>query len=505
MPTSNETIKKILNGEATPKEAVGFMKNQKSNIAKPWTEIISEWDPARHPINVPDEVLRKVSDYQDHKKTSIAFPEQQMYTNRMCDMTFGLPVKREYSETDDPKAQEISEVIEAVLKANDYNSMNRDRFVPYFGGCQMATVWMSVPRKDGLGKDKKFKYGSKVSNNKIICKVFSPMQGHELNPLFDEYDDLIAFGIGFSKKVNGMDVNYYSIYTAKGINHYILESGKDWAQIGKTQGTGIGKISLSYIERPLPIFEGTSQITYDKERKMTNNGRYIEHNSVPNKVMSVQGDNAAQTIEDLKIALGVAKKDKDGNLEPVPERERPSRGLSRDFIGEGLSMQIVEWQGATDATKFHVETMGQIQDRILQLPDLSPEAISNISTETLRMALNGTALRVTRESGKITQFLRREINVVKEHIKPMFIESEYDTIDDLIVESIITPYQISDDLLDAQVTALENGGNPTKSWEQTVKERNGQKKGREIWDQLQEEAKTTVLNVLPPGDSEPQL
>ncbi|MBQ9638925.1 MAG: hypothetical protein IJV22_05155, partial [Bacteroidales bacterium] len=69
---------------------------------------------------------------------------------------------------------------------------------------------------------------------KIRCRTFSPMQGDELYPLFDEYGDMVAMSIGYTRKKDGRSVNYFDTYTAERHIKWSNENG-DWTPIEDDQ------------------------------------------------------------------------------------------------------------------------------------------------------------------------------------------------------------------------------------------------------------------------------
>ena len=134
----------------------------------------------------------------------------------MSELCNGIPVKRVYKPEND-RQKEIATYIEKIFERNRINSMNNERCTMLFAGCEVMTLWYGV-------EDRNNQYGFS-SPLKFRCRNFSPMQGDELYPLFDEYGDMIAMSVGYSRKVADETVNYFDTYTAT--HHFKWSSNED--------------------------------------------------------------------------------------------------------------------------------------------------------------------------------------------------------------------------------------------------------------------------------------
>lgn len=472
-----------------PTEVVAFMTQWRANT-KDWNAIRKELDVREHEVFKDPNYLDDVRGKHIDKKTRIGLAEQEMYVDRIISLMFGIDVQRDYQTGDDATLKEVAKVIESVFTKNRINSLNRSRFKHYFGACQMATLWQGV-------EGKTVNYGGKTSKIKIQNRVFAPDKGDSLHPLYDEWGDLIAFGIMFNRN-NGVATNgnkltdrYFILSTDKGVRTF-KSNGSNWLQVGDIQGVQIGKIPITFIERPLPIWGNTSNLTTEKEWILSRNGNYIRHNSAPRKVLSLQETETMDfnsLLEQVNITLGLAKVNADGEVVTVPESERTSKANLDSFdytLPSGSDLKMVEWEGAVQASEFELDQLDRRQDKLIRLPDMSFASLSNISTETMRIALEDARLKVLDESGKVIECMSREINIIKEFIKPMFPGKEAQ-IDALEVEVIVTPFQVDDEYLRAQITQIKNGGKPTIGHKQSVIDENGAEKGELIWREIEDE------------------
>ena len=256
---------------------------------------------------------------------------------------------------------------------------------------------------------------------KIRCRTFSPMQGDELYPLFDEYGDMVAMSIGYTRKKDGRSVNYFDTYTAERHIKWSNENG-DWTPIEDDQLAFL-KIPAVYCYRPTPIWEETSKIVYEMEWALSRNGNYLRSNSKP--LFCVYANE--------QISYGDEGDANEG------------RGVFQ--YPQGARAEYVTWQQAVENLKFYVNELRNSFFTQLQLPDWSYEKMSQqaLSGESRKQLFIDSQLKVKDEGGRLLEFFDREVNVVKAFLKVMAPAGYEADIDALPVENIITPFSINDD------------------------------------------------------------
>lgn len=87
----------------------------------------------------------------------------------------------------------------------------------YYASCQMFTLWYTQKKPNKL-------YGFD-SQYKLKCKTFSPMDGVDIYPYFDEYDDLLALSFEYKRKVTDTEHTFFETYTAD--HHYKWDLSSD--------------------------------------------------------------------------------------------------------------------------------------------------------------------------------------------------------------------------------------------------------------------------------------
>lgn len=435
------TIEEILKSpEITAAEKIATLK-EKSNQVPVWTGrngLVSQFDPMKHPVMDKQKYPDIVSNDGIEYVTRVTCDLQRLATKRMTELCCGIPVKRVYRPENDTQ-KEVAAYIETIFDRNRINSVNVERLNMLFAGCEIMTLWYAVGIKNNL-----YGFNSKL---KFRCRNFSPMLGDDLYPLFDEYGDMIAMSVGYTRKVGKKNIQYLDAYTADCHVKYSNENG-DWEEV-ENEGITIGKIPTIYIYRPTPIWEGTSNTVYEIEWALSRNGNYLRKNSKPIFVV----------LADEVIKFG-DEKSEDKEFRAVMQYPK------------GSTAQYVTWQQAIENLKFYVSELRSLFFTQLQLPDWSYEKMSQqaLSGESRKQLFIDAQMKVNDESGRLLEGFDREINVVKAFLKTALPEHYHGDIDALKVETKITPFSITDTKETVDMLMTANGGEPIMSQRESIEE-----------------------------------
>lgn len=424
------TIQEILNSGLTAAAQISALK-EKSICVPPWGGrfgLAREYDPRKHPVmdraKYPDIVN---DDGSLELVTRITCDLQRLAVKRMTELVCGTPVKRVY-KPENERQQKIARIIEKVFERNRIDSVNIERCNMLYAGCEVMTLWYAVEQPNTL-------YGTD-SRLKLRCRNFSPMQGDELYPLFDEYGDMIALSVGYRRRVGGRTVSYFDAYTADRHIKWSNELSSAWDVVEDERIT-LGKIPAIYMYRPTPVWEDTSKIVFEIEWALSRNGNYLRKNSKP--LFVVFADEAVRYGDE-----------KDENREFKAVMQYP----------KGSTAGYVTWAQAIDNLKFYVNELRQSFFTQLQLPDWSYEKMSQqaLSGESRKQLFIDAQLKVKDESGRLLEFFDREVNVVKAFLKAILPDSEHADIDALPVETQVSPFTITDEKDTITNLMTANGG-----------------------------------------------
>lgn len=436
MPTIEELLQ-----SGTPQQIISALK-EKSIIVPSWNGrngLRDAYDPTRHPVMnkaiYPD--ITNEDGSVTHV-TRITYDMQRLAAKRMTELVVGIPVKRVYKPEND-RQQEVARVLEKIYERNRIDSVNIERCNMLFAGCEAMTLWYAVEESNNI-----YGVNSKI---KLRCRNFSPMLGDELYPLFDEYGDMIAMSVGYTRKVGGKTVSYFDAYTKD--RHLKFSNDGGWNIIEDEKIT-LGKIPAVYAFRPTPIWEDTSKMVYEMEWAMSRNGNYLRENSKP--LFCVFADEA--------IPFGEEASDDPKNVK--------GKGVAQ--FPKGSSAAYITWQQAVENLKFFMAELRQTFFTQLQLPDWSYESMkaSPMSGESRKQLFIDAQLKVKDESGRLIEYFDREVNIIKAYAKVIMGEGYAADIDALPVEIIITPFAINDDKDTIQNLVLANGNKPVISQRESV-------------------------------------
>lgn len=436
------TIEEILNStELTAAEKVAALREKTIQVPV-WTGrygLVHQFDPTKHPVMNKQKYPDIVSDDGIEYVTRVTCDLQRLATKRMTELCCGIPVKRVYKPENNMQ-KEIAAYIEAILDRNRINSVNIERLNMLFAGCEVLTLWYAIENKNNI-------YGFD-SPLKFRCRNFSPMLGDDLYPLFDEYGDMVAMSVGYTRKIGKKNVQYFDTYTvAKHIKY--SDAGGEWAEVENEDITAIGKIPCIYMYRPTPIWEDTSKTVYEIEWALSRNGNYLRKNSKPIFVV----------LADEVIQFGDEKPE---NKEFKAVMQYP----------KGSTAQYVTWQQAIENLKFYVNELRSLFFTQLQLPDWSYEKMSQqaLSGESRKQLFIDAQMKVNDESGRLLEGFDREINVIKAFLKTALPERYSSDIDALKVETKITPFSITDTKETVDMLMTANGGEPIMSQRESIEE-----------------------------------
>lgn len=416
-------IKEITSPERDARSIISDLK-YKTVVVKPWGTLRKEYEPKEHPVMTDKTYKDKVTKKGIERVTRLTLGLQKLAVKRITELMFAIPVQRVYNPENEQE-KTVAKIMEAIFQKNRIDSLNIERGKSLFASCETITLWYS--------QEQPTMYAGQKSPLKLRCKNYSPMNGDSLYPLFDEYDDMIALSIEYTRKEGNKTITYFDTYTAD--EHIRWRTGDGATVEELREKVELEKITGVYIHRDEPIWEDQSPNVYEGEWTLSRNGNYIRKNARPNWVV----------FSDNKVKYG-----------NEPTNDNAGRNVLQ--YGQNDKAEYKTWQQAIDSIKFHIDEIKRNFFMQLQLPDMSMENMkaTPMSGEARKMMFIDAQLKVTDESGIWIEFFDREINVVRAFMKKMYPNLSA-AIDNLQVDVVITPYQIRDEA--ERITNLTNATN----------------------------------------------
>ena len=403
------SIKQLLADGNTIPQVIDELRKKEIELPN-WDDLKKEYDPKLRPVMdlglYPDKPGKKGV----VKVTRTTRGLQRRAVKIMTGMMFGIPVGRIY-QFNGAEEERAAKLLENIITANRIDTVNINRSIKLFAACEAATLWYAIKEPNNI-------YGEQ-SPLKLKCRIFSPMGKDRLFPLFDEYGDMVAFSLEYTRTENKKTVTYFDTYTAT--EHYKWRNlNGEWEEIENDDIAEIGKIPIGYITRETPVWEDSNNIT-EIEWAYSRNGNYLRRNSVP--VFEIKEDN--------KIDFG---KENDDD-------ERVILQLSANG-----SSGYQTWQQAIESLKFHTEGLERAFFSDIQLPNLSFEEMKSSaqSGESKRYMFMEAQIKVLEEQGAWLELFSREISVIKSFAKIMFpgLAGAFDAVQ---VTNVITPFSMTDE------------------------------------------------------------
>jgi hypothetical protein len=439
-PTKNSMImdetdlKTIIDFSKTGKEIIEGLKNKTVSVPA-WADLEKEYDPEKHDVNDKSKRPDKIRDQRIEEVSRICLALQQLLVRRITEFTFAISVKRIYGNSGENETrQKIAKAIEAVYKHARIDTENLHRSYRYFASCEICTLWYAVEKQNSL-------YGFD-SRWKLKCKTYSPMDGYELYPLFDEMDDMLAMSFEYEKTVGDKKLTFFETYTADRHLKWKQQEG-EWELVLDEQ-IKLLKIPAIYTCREKPIWAGLSNIVNEIELTLSRNSDVIAYNSAP--VLMIAG------------ALQGA------------EQKGETRRIYR--VENGGNIAYVSWQQSVEAIKYQIEMLLRLFFMQSQMPDISFENIKGINTlsePAQRALLTDAHLKVGDEKGVLIEFFEREANIIKSFLGEMNV-SWKNEIENVDIEHVITPYIQNDETLLIDKYLKANGGKPLISHQESIEQ-----------------------------------
>lgn len=409
---------------------ISALKNKTVTVPD-WEYLAKYYYPDKHEI-LNDRLNRRDKERSDgrvDKAARISVGLEKLLVNRMSEFMFTIPVNRIYHNIEGNETkQKIANAIEAIYKYAKIDKENKKRGVLYYASCEICTIWYAVEKPNTLyGFDSKYK---------LKCKTYSPMDGTELYPYFDEYGDMLAMSFQYKKKILDKEVTYFETYTAD--KHYKWsQDGTGWKVVTDAEPIKLLKIPGVYMNRETSIYEGLSVLREEIEYTVSRNSDVIAYNSAP--VLKVVG----KMVND--------------------EDKGESRRLFR--LENGGDVSYVSWAQSNEAVKNHIDMMMRLFWTQAQMPDISfynMMNLGNIGYDARQTLLTDAHLKVGDEDGDWIEAFEREGSIIKEFLKMLNV-AWAKLIDDVEIEYVITPFIQNDEDAAIDRAMKANGGKPIAS------------------------------------------
>lgn len=440
-----------------------------------WNSLKQQYYSKHHDIlNI---AIRPNSKKKDFTRTRIHLPLQKLACDRMAELMFGSEVKRRYSyptDSNEDTYKQIANAIEKIYKSLKIDDENIQRATTLFACQEFATIIY-------LKKESNNKYGFN-SAYKLRLKTYSPINGDRLYPFFDDYNDLIAFSVEYSKKVYQddliKDVVCLDTYTKDYIYHFTKFNGSAY-EPPTIEKNVLGKIPCVYCYRKEPLYAPVSKLTLTDSKSLID-----EIEEALSNVMDVNKANSSPIL----VGRNLMNIEQDNGSAPQRFYE----------VSENGDIKYLTWDQSTDSVRYGVDQLMKLFFQLLQLPDLSFENLRSLGLQSgvaMQMYLTDSNLKIIKEQGVFISLFERECSIIKTILKKINVLWE-PFVDNVEVEHIIQSYTPKDISNDIKNLTDANGGKPIISQKESIMEFGLSKDADQTLKQIQEEESQPIRQQL---------
>ncbi|RKT01090.1 phage portal protein [Chryseobacterium defluvii] len=423
-----------ITGKTTPEEQINALRVDKTEKPK-IEDLKKEWKVSQHRTIIDNDFLpnKEVKDpegkvIKTKKVNRIAMPVQKYIVNSAVSFGFGNPITIKSNAESGSQEEIVEKAIEKILLQNKADIKNRQAARELYRSTEIAEYWYyqkSEPHED---------YGFQCSF-RIKVKLFIPWKNDTLYPMFNEYDDMIAFSRGFSllnseKKA----VEYFETFTDTDVVRFM--KGENGWEIVPIEGAGknpIQKIPIVYASQEETEYE---DVKYDIERLELLLSRHAE-------------------INDYHAAPTTFVKGKVTGLPQAGEANKSIQG------GPESDMKVISWDAAPESVRLEIDTRLENIHKFTKTPDLfrQVKGLNQVSGIMLKMLFMDAHLKVMEKAEIWEDYFTRRYNILKAYVGKLLNTSLLEASNRLELEPVIKPYMIQD----------------TKEWVETLMTANGNK------------------------------
>lgn len=232
---------------------------------------------------------------------------------------------------------------------------------------------------------------------RLRMKILARSKGDSLYPVFDEYDNLIAFGRGYKTiDENAKDVQHFDVYTAD-MSYHSKQDGGDWLWMNPvglyaSDFVGIpnpfGKIPVVYYWQPYTEWHDVQMLIERYENIISNNADTNDYFGNP-------------------ILMGI------GKVLSLPNKTTAGKVLE---IENGGDAKYLTWDNGPVSVKQEMEELKGAIYSYTHTPDLSFDKLVNLgyfSTVALKTLFSDAHFKASDKEEIFGEGVQRRINFLK--------------------------------------------------------------------------------------------
>ncbi|WGQ15591.1 phage portal protein [Sphingobacterium faecium] len=396
-----------LNNKSNFKESKSYFEKNKRVIEynkKKYTikEILKEYDPLQHKVTDPkfrpdkmlseegesiidatdNNTIRNTVDYSVATVNRLPLPIQKRIV--LIAATFLVGERINIESNAEGKGKDLERLVRKLWDDNklDYESKNIAKLMMSETHC--AELWYDYSDTD-YWKDTILKESTK----KVGVMILAESKGDQLYPIFDEYQDLVAFGRGYKVKVESKEVEHFDYYTKDLIIKGVL-NGKEWEV--DSQNNPYKAIPVIYYSQDRPEWSDVQPLIERKETRVSDFADTNDYFADPALVAN-------------------------GEVENLPSKGEVGKQFQ---VKNGGTVDYLTWDNAPESTKMEFDILDQEIFANTHTPDISfgtmKALIGNISGIALKLLFMDAQIKASDKQEYFGKCIQRRLNLLKKII-----------------------------------------------------------------------------------------
>lgn len=362
----------------------------KENTGTSWEDLRKQWDPVEHTVmKRPDKVVKTGKGANTSSKlvpvAKLAIPLQKRIVDLRATFLCGRPIQLAAQAEDGSTEEKYLKVLKKVWTDNklDYKSKQIAKIL--FSEKEVAEIWYDEKVDAEYWADTLLAGVTKRPRVRILARSL----GDELYPVYDDFDDLVAFGRKYkTKDFDGKEIEHFDLFTAATIYTATREANKsaEWA-VNAPVKNPYGKIPIIYY----------SQDRAEWEDVQTQIDRY---EFLKSKWADTNDYHGSPTIMVEGKVVGWSDKGESGNILE---------------IGPGGKASYLAWTQAPESIKLELEFLkSDIFDQT-STPNLTFESVKGLGTFSgfaLEMLFMDAHMKASDKEETFGESIQRRINYI---------------------------------------------------------------------------------------------
>lgn len=362
-------------------------------------EILKQYNPYQHDVNDitkrPDKILsedgeeihdavnntiRRTVDHAIVKVNRLPIPIQKRIVLIASTFLVGERINIE-SDAESEIDNKLEQLVRKVWKDNklDYRSKEVAKLMKSETHC--AELWYDYENAD-------YWKGTIISESKkkFGVKVLAESKGDKLYPIFDEYDDLVAFGRGYDVTgEDGKKIEHFDIYTETKII-YGEKNEQEWTS--KTIDNPFGAIPVIYYSQDAPEWADVQPLIDRMENRLSD-------------------------FADTNDYFGDPALVANGNVTNMPDKAEVGKTFQ---VTNGGDVKYLTWDSAPESIKMEFDMLEQEINAGTHTPNISFDSMKNILGNTSGIALKllfmDAQIKATDQQEAFGMLIQRRLNLL---------------------------------------------------------------------------------------------